>query len=129
MLPAKYMALFEEMSELFDSIGNYKVYRTLLLSQLPPMNPYLGIFLRDLTFLEMGNPHFLDSEKKIINFDKYRMISAILQDLKQYQQVPYPFSYNPELSRYLSNLLVLEEERLYSISVKLEPLPQKKKKI
>ena len=121
MVSAKYLGIFDEMSALFDSVGNYKVYRAMLLTKLPPMNPYLGIFLRDLTFLEVGNSHYLDEELKIVNFDKYRMISSVLQDVKKYQQIPYPFSFQPEIARLMKNLLILDEDRLYYISKKLEP--------
>ena len=49
------------------------------------------------------------------------MISSVLQDVKKYQQFPYPFSFQPEIARLMKNLLILDEDRLYYISKKLEP--------
>ena len=45
---------------------------TLLEEDLPCV-PYIGIYLSDLTFIEDGNPEFLD--ENLINFQKQEVIS------------------------------------------------------
>jgi hypothetical protein len=51
----------------FNSFS-YKTYRMTLLEEDPPCVPYIGIYLSDLTFIEDGNPEFL--EDNLINFQK-----------------------------------------------------------
>lgn len=104
----------------FDVETNYSNYKKLIVSQPPPMIPYIGLYLRDLTFLEFGNPDMLEGD--IINYDKYRMISSVLIELRTFQEIPYQFEKNSALSRLLKNHMVsFDEDRLYDLSVKLEP--------
>lgn len=51
-LPRKYVTLFEQLTALMDSKGNFKVYREELHTKDPPCVPFLGLYLTDLTFIE-----------------------------------------------------------------------------
>jgi hypothetical protein len=44
-----------------------------------------ALFLKDLTFIEDGNPDYLDAEKRIINFAKNRMICAVYRQMQRFQ--------------------------------------------
>ena len=47
-----------------------------------------GLFLRDLTFVEVGNSRYLsEGETKIVNFDRCRMIAAVLTEVQRHQEV------------------------------------------
>ena len=93
-----------------------------MVSHLPPMIPYLGVFLKDLTFLDIGNPKHLDEEKKFINFDKLRMISSVISELRTFQEIPYQFKPDPVIQRHLTSTSTpFNEDQLYKISRILEP--------
>jgi len=51
-IPPKYITLLRDMQSLMDCGGNYKKYRTRLEVCPLPALPFLGIFQRDITFLE-----------------------------------------------------------------------------
>lgn len=102
-LSSKQMQSFQELSDVSSPISNYKVYREELKKWTKePCVPYLGIYLKDLTFIEGsttslfaayasvdGNPDYLDAGKSIINFTKMRMISSTFREIHKYQQRPY----------------------------------------
>ena len=59
---------------------SYKAYRETLHSRHPPIIPYIGVYLSDLTFLEDGNPNF--TENNHVNFHKRIMISNVIKEIK-----------------------------------------------
>uniref|UniRef100_A0A6U1WWX8 Ras-GEF domain-containing protein n=1 Tax=Vannella robusta TaxID=1487602 RepID=A0A6U1WWX8_9EUKA len=121
-LSGKYTAIYREMEEMCKVEANYFPYKKLLLSQTPPLVPYLGVFLRDLTFLEVGNPSYLDEEQKMINYDKFRMIASVLLDFQKYQQVLYPFAPHKQIQTALRySLVTLDENELFELSYEIEP--------
>jgi hypothetical protein len=72
-----------------SSAGNYRAYRiefndALHVKDNFPIVPYLGLYLRDLTFSRDGNPTFFDSQK--LNYDKIRMIGSLLLEISSLQQ-------------------------------------------
>jgi len=126
-LPSKYKLLYNEMMELCKVEENYFPYKKLLLTQTPPLVPYLGVYLRDLTFLEVGNPTYLDDEKVKINYDKFRMIASVLLDFQKYQQIHYQFEENKQIQtalRYSMN--TMDENELYEASCSIEPFRSSK---
>lgn len=113
--------LFEKLDSIFNANLNYCTYKTHLLSTLPPLVPYLGVYLRDLTFLEVGNATFIDEQKTIVNFDKFRMIASVLHEIETYQQIPYSFQPLQKIQTALRHSLATEdEETLYRLSVTAE---------
>ena len=52
--------------------GNYKYYRDKLSATAFPAVPYVGVFLKDLTFLSDGNPDYLRGG--LINLHKRRQV-------------------------------------------------------
>ena len=101
---------------------HYLPYKKLLTEQTPPLVPYLGVFLRDLTFIEIGNPNYLDGDCKMVNYDKFRMLAAVLEDLRKYQQISYEFEPIPDVQSVLrTSMITLDEDELYRLSQNIEP--------
>lgn len=51
----KHIAIVKEIDNLFDSRGNFKVYRGKIRSLEPPFLPFEGILLTDLTYVFMSH--------------------------------------------------------------------------
>ena len=114
--------MYEQVNRLCSVTDNYFPYKKLLLTQTPPLIPYLGLFLRDLTTLEVGNPTYMDEGKKLINYEKFRMIAAVFQDFQKYQQVRYQFAPDKRIQTALRySLGTKTEKELYLLSRELEP--------
>lgn len=79
--------------------SNYKIYRTTLMKALSkkrdenniknnlhslPILPYIGIYLRDLTFMMDGNPTKMEND--FYNFIKIIMIGSLLSEIENFQQ-------------------------------------------
>lgn len=114
--------MFKELDELCSITENYFPYKKHLITQTPPLIPYLGVFLRDLTSLEVGNPSYLDEDGTIVNFNKYRMIAKTLQDFQKYQQVLYNFTPHKQIqTAFRFSLITKDEKELFNLSRELEP--------
>lgn len=48
-----------------------------------------GVYLTFLTFIEDGNPNFLQGDRKLINFGKRMKSAGVLREMQTYQSVPY----------------------------------------
>eukprot|EP01129_Flabellula_baltica_P014536 TRINITY_DN6981_c0_g1_i1.p1 TRINITY_DN6981_c0_g1~~TRINITY_DN6981_c0_g1_i1.p1 ORF type:complete len:1107 (-),score=304.83 TRINITY_DN6981_c0_g1_i1:11-3331(-) len=110
----------EFLKELTDRQKNYANMRSALRNANPPLIPYLGMYLTDLTFIEEGNPDTI-GEYNLIHFYKCRLISNSISSIKQYQQQPYNFVPVPEIIEKLNNAEVHDEDTLYEASYYLEP--------
>ena len=85
----KLLTTFQDMNTLMQSSSSYKNMRQTLKVTTPPLVPYLGIFLSDLTFIEDGNQD--STETGLINIEKRRLLSTVITDINQYQLAPYAF--------------------------------------
>jgi son of sevenless-like protein len=47
---------YHDLAELVSPKGQYGNYRKVLKELTPPAIPFLGVYLTDLTFVELGNP-------------------------------------------------------------------------
>lgn len=57
-----------------------QVYREELRNCNPPVLPYLGVYLTDLTFIEDGNKNTVHG---LINFNKRRLLYRVLREIEQ----------------------------------------------
>lgn len=122
------------MAELVSPKGQYVNYRKALKELKPPAIPFLGVYLTDLTFIELGNPGFLP-DTHYINFEKRRKVYSLIREIQFYQQVPYLFPAIPAIQEVLVSLntttsklsdvqstqVLLSEEELYEMSLVVEP--------
>lgn len=122
-----------ECREIMDTTGSYSNYRKAVSTADPPIVPYLGVYLTDLTFIEDGNSDYLKvkcDRDNIINFDKLRKVAAVIKDIDIYKQTPYNFNSVDAIQNFLANLKPLDDDELYKISRTVEPpgtIAQKKK--
>jgi len=117
-----------KFGSLLSSHMGYKNYRARVHTINPPLIPYLGIYLTDLTFIEEGNQDYI--EGKLINFKKREMTFNVISEMQQYQQEPYKFEVNDPLIAYLAELPIVESDQkslerehkeLFDLSLLREP--------
>lgn len=94
-----------EMLKLLQAIvepsQNNKVLRARLQGHVPPCLPFLGMFLTDLTFVDIGNPATKtnDAGLAVINFDKHMRTAKIIGELQRFQ-IPYRLTELPDLQEW-----------------------------
>jgi len=120
-IPARLVSILEELNALMDNKQNYREYRNALKNARPPMMPYLGVCLRDIVFIEEGNPDYLNNENTLINFEKMKMLGEVFFQVKRCQTVKFSFERDPILQDYLRTIDSLTEESLYKQSLMCEP--------
>jgi hypothetical protein len=78
--------------------------------------------LQDLTFIEDGNPDFLDAEKQLINFERRTMVANVILPLLRLKLEPYWFCPVHELLHYLMNARGFEnhDSTAYNFSKMIE---------
>jgi hypothetical protein len=87
----------------------------------PPILPYIGLYLTDLTFIEDANKNILNDK---INFSKCRKLAKVIREIQTYQQKSYDFISIVELSNKLKNINVFTENQLIELSYKREAKAQ-----
>jgi len=121
-LPTKYTRMLEQLMELASSQSNYASYRAELKVHPLPVLPYFGVFLKDLTFIEDGNPKYFDKDHHVYNFERMRMASTIFSSLQHFQSKSFLFHPDEHLLRFLSEKIVVvrTEDTLWDLSYGLE---------
>ncbi|OTA08895.1 RAS1 protein [Trichoderma parareesei] len=101
------------LQDIVEPSQNNKVLRTKLHDHVPPCLPFLGMYLTDLTFVDIGNPSTkqvsLGSESEedgaggltVVNFDKHTRTAKIIGELQRFQ-IPYRLTELPEMQEWLS---------------------------
>ena len=79
-VPKSAETTYKKLCQLIDNRKNYFNYREALKAskQIPQacVFPYIGLYLKDLTFIEDGNDNFTDKNKTIINFEKKGLVDC-----------------------------------------------------
>jgi RasGEF domain/RasGEF N-terminal motif len=120
-LSSKYMDAFDSITSVLQGSQNFKSYRALLDKAKPPCSPYLGVTLRDLTFIEDGNDYYFDKDRKLVNVDKLRMISELFLETRRLQTVPYRFEVVRRIRKYIEDAPRIEGDQLWNASMLCEP--------
>ncbi|GAA6009704.1 uncharacterized protein JCM10292_003626 [Rhodotorula paludigena] len=115
---------------------NYKEYRDILRKSAPPCVPFLGVYLTDWTFIGDGNPDMLRERPHQINFHKRQKASELILMIKLHQATTYNLQAVPPIAKHLQDRLFprsidpdKEDQRLYEISLALEPRERDDEKI
>ena len=132
---SKTKAKLESLKEVVDVSRNYAVLRQRLQNTVPPCLPFVGTYLTDLTFVDVGNqttrqlPSDSDDTASVpvINFDKHMKTAKIISELQRFQ-IPYRFTEIPELQTWMQDQLVrvrssdqTNVQNYYRRSLLLEP--------
>ncbi|KAH6621568.1 ras guanine nucleotide exchange factor domain-containing protein [Chaetomium sp. MPI-SDFR-AT-0129] len=112
-VPAKRKEMLRSLQASVDFNQNFKVLRAKLHDQVPPCLPFLGMYLTDLTFMDVGNPATKtnDNGLTVINFDKHTRTAKSIGELQRFQ-IPYRLAELPDLQQWLTAEVerVLEKE-------------------
>lgn len=120
LLPSKELKQLEDLRTLMSPNQNSKAIRDLMGTIAPPCIPYIGLFLTDLTFIEDGNQDFL-TEHNLINWDKRRKVSAVILQVRQFQQLAYCLSPVAPIQEWYKQVVVLDANAAYELSLLREP--------
>ena len=127
-LPKKTAEQLAEFEALMSVEGSFKAYRTAFASTAPPLIPYMGVYLQDLTFIEQGNP---DEINGLVNWEKRVLVSSALEAIQRYQRTPFRRPQEAEQRRrgppphvvahFIATHPRLSEDELYRMSLEVEP--------
>jgi len=91
---------------------NHAVLRQRLHDHVPPCLPFVGTYLTDLTFVDIGNPSTKQlpgsgegNDMTVINFDKHSRTAKIIGELQRFQ-IPYRLVEVPELQEWIQAQIV-----------------------
>ncbi|XP_074654188.1 ral guanine nucleotide dissociation stimulator-like 1 isoform X2 [Tubulanus polymorphus] len=97
------------------------------LGQIQGTVPYLGTFLRDLTYLDTAIPDY--TENGLINFDKKKKEFEIIAMIKLLKSAAGTYSIQPDprFHEWFDSIAVFNEKESHELSCQLESLSLKKK--
>ncbi|KAJ5935587.1 hypothetical protein N7466_005134 [Penicillium verhagenii] len=113
--------ILRPLQALTSSTHNYGAYRRALRTAVPPCIPFLGLYLKDLTFIEDGNQAL--TPEGLINFHKYTMLAASVDEIQRFKEAPYCLQPVPELQEFLASKLQSATglDEMWDRSCELEP--------
>jgi len=116
------MAIYNELAELMSPEDNFNNLRMSLYSVYPPAVPWLGLYLRDLTFTEDGTPTKIKGTE-MINFDKCRKLAATLKEIESMKTKRYALKEEPLIVALLLDTegFITEEKEQFERSLQVEP--------
>lgn len=116
----------DRMSSLFSDESNFDNLRQHLSRVGVPCIPYLGMYLRDLVYVDIAHP--ASSGINGISHQRETKMNKILNEIKEFQKSSYPqIEVMPTLHGFLTSVRYIEElqkfleEDNYKMSLKLEP--------
>lgn len=111
--------IFQELQDLMDPTSAYGTYRQTLRTVNPPLVPFLGTYLTDITFIEDGNPDYING---LINYRKRELVYNVIQEIQQYQQTGYEYELVDNIAHFLTELPICDnDDDLYKLSLAREP--------
>jgi hypothetical protein len=109
LVSAKTKARLDELKTVVEVSKNYAILRQRLQNHVAPCIPFVGIYLTDLTFVDVGNqttrqlPGAEGTDgKAVINFDKHTKTAKIIGQLQGFQ-VPYKLQPVPEMMDWMES--------------------------
>ena len=118
---AAVMLQFRELDRLMAASDNFKAYRkavTIAVSD-PPVVPYFGILLKDLTFLHHGNPDYLSAG--MINVGKWYQIVVLIKTMELQQRHSYNILIVPQAQAVLGHIEAADADWIDERSKMIQP--------
>ncbi|KAM0275822.1 hypothetical protein ACHAQH_007367 [Verticillium albo-atrum] len=122
IVSVKRREMLRHLQAIVEPSQNNKVLRTRLHDHVPPCLPFLGMYLTDLTFVDIGNPATKQlpglsgdgSEENgggltVVNFDKHTRTAKIIGDLQRFQ-IPYRLTEIPEMQDWMAAQIIRVRE-------------------
>ncbi|KAI1780699.1 ras GEF [Hypoxylon cercidicola] len=108
LVSPKRREMLKSLQAIVEPSNNNKVLRARLQGHVPPCLPFLGMFLTDLTFVDIGNPPTKqlpaagpnDNGRTVINFDKHTRTAKIIGELQRFQ-IPYRLTEVPDMQEWI----------------------------
>jgi len=104
--------ILKVLQDIVEPTKNHAVLRQRLHDHVPPCLPFVGTYLTDLTFVDIGNPATKqlpgiggEAGISVINFDKHMRTAKIIGELQRFQ-IPYRLVEVPELQEWLQAQIV-----------------------
>ncbi|XP_031701758.1 rap guanine nucleotide exchange factor 3 isoform X1 [Anarrhichthys ocellatus] len=85
-IPSKTKRIYCAYERLMDPSRNHRAYRLAVAKLSPPYIPFMPLLLKDMTFINEGNPSYVD---KLVNFEKVRMIAKTVKIVRGCRSQPY----------------------------------------
>jgi len=121
-VPSKHLETFKQLENHQDPASSFKFLRDQMKTAGTVAIPYVGTYLSDLTFMDEGNPDFINMDNnKLINFPKHHLIFRTIKQLQQYQSSKFDLSTKEPLYTFLFTMPSLHEKELYELSLEREP--------
>jgi son of sevenless len=123
----KLITEYQTCLNIMKNENSYKAYRDHISNKSPPLLPYLGIYLTDLTFIEDGNKNILlhsETQRPLINWSKKILIHNILKQILKYQNHVFNIEPIDQIQGLLGTVLSTiypNEDDLWKLSLTLEP--------
>ncbi|XP_004365044.1 hypothetical protein CAOG_00173 [Capsaspora owczarzaki ATCC 30864] len=109
LLPAAVIKAKERIEQIMNPSRNMRAYREAIANIKPnePVLPFLPVYLKDLVFINDGNPRLVN---EMVNFDKLRMISKIIYKMYDYGRDQYK-TLEPKhhVQNYLQNARIIRD--------------------
>uniref|UniRef100_A0A6B2KZ29 Ras-GEF domain-containing protein n=1 Tax=Arcella intermedia TaxID=1963864 RepID=A0A6B2KZ29_9EUKA len=115
--------LYKQLANFQDPSNSFKFYRdSLKAAGHNCCFPYFCTFLSDLTFMDEGNPDFVEvKDTKLINFQKYYLLNRTIKQVQLYQSSKFELEVKQPYYTFLNQMPELDEKALYALSTEREP--------
>lgn len=116
----KYKKIYDSINELMLGGHNFKKYREIIRNNNINRTrtiPYIALFLRDLTFINDGNPNYTN---RGINLEKVRLLGSTILNFRMFQDMEWGIE-RTELYDTLIEIPFRNEHFLRRRSAEIEP--------
>uniref|UniRef100_A0A3Q3H221 Rap guanine nucleotide exchange factor (GEF) 3 n=1 Tax=Labrus bergylta TaxID=56723 RepID=A0A3Q3H221_9LABR len=120
-IPSKTKRIYCAYERLMDPSRNHRAYRLAVAKLSPPYIPFMPLLLKDMTFINEGNPNYVE---KLVNFEKMVRQKKVLVPLfttctstialtviPSYSDITLPLRSPSNIRLYISNLKVIDSQR------------------
>jgi len=112
-------SVYEKFSHIMTTKQNFQAYRHALSATKLPAIPYVGVLLKDLIFLEEGNPLRLGNG--LFNFDRIHLLGRFMLDTHKFKRTSYDIPVLPAVQSFFGNLKPMDnDDALWAASIAAE---------